>query len=250
MWFDGNAQGGYNTSTWTTLITNRMNQPSPITESIWGEYNMQTGSGTIYARFQNDSNASINANVLFVITEDNIAVSAPNGDNMHNHVARAYIPSYNGTSVTVNVGTPVTVSYPFTISPSWNGHNIEIVAMIQNPIAVGTTKEILQGAKIELLNLPGVEESRNDIPITPSNLTVLPNPCVNEARFNFTLPSGTQYRIGVFDISGREVKSLNGVATGRNELVNCDLRGAVNSGVYFYKFESNIANTSGKIIVK
>jgi len=248
LWFDGNAQGGYNTGAWASLISNRINQPSPITESIWGEYNTMTGNGTIYARFQNDSNATINANVLFVVTENNILIHTPNGDSVHNYVARAYVPSYSGSPVTINIGAAVTVNYPFTISASWNVHNIDIIAMIQNPVAVGTTKEVLQARKISILSLPGVEESNNNIPIKPSVVTVAPNPSVNGTKFAFSLPHGTAYKITIFDVMGRTIKTLNGIASGANELVQWHPN--VQAGVYLYRFESSVTNTNGKIIVK
>lgn len=249
LWFDGNAQGGYNTGTWASLITNRMSQPAPVTITMWGDLNQTTNTGTIYAQFRNDSNATINANVLFVITEDNIILHTPggNGDTMHNHVARAYLPNYTGSSVSIHAGDSITVSYPFTIQSNWYIRTCEIVAMIQNPIANGTTKEILQGAKINLLALPGVEESHNDIRIT-SFVKVVPNPSANGTKFAFSLPSGTQYKISIFDAAGRNIKTLTGIATGRNDLVQWHPE--VRAGIYLYRFESNVTNTSGKIIVK
>lgn len=250
LWLDGDPAPGYNTGTWSTHITNRLNQPSPLTASIWGEYNTHTNSGTINVRFRNDSNATINANVLFVITEDNIAYTMPNGDGVHNHVARQFIPDHIGTAVSFNSGDSITVSYPFTIQSNWNAQNIEFVAIIQTPVLVGSTKEILQGAKIGILDLAGVEELQNHPPVNSFHLRVLPNPCVNQARFSFTLPAGSSYQINIFDASGRAVKTINGVATGNNDVVNCDLKNSVASGVYFYRFESTVSNKVGKIIVK
>jgi len=238
---------GSSYTSWSNLITTRMNQAAPVTESIWGNYNQQTGTGTVYAKFQNDSNATIDANVLFVVTEDNIAVTVANGDNMHNHVVRSYIPDYIGTPVTVRNGYPVTVSYPFTILPNWNLHNVEIVAMIQNPIAVGSTKEVLQAAIKKVEDMTGIEESHNDMPITASKVNVFPNPGINGTRFAFTLPMGTEYKINIFDVTGRTIKTLKGIGSGKQELVKCELNKA---GVYLYRFESNLSNSSGKIIVK
>jgi hypothetical protein len=220
---------------------------SPITESLWGEYNEQTGNGTIYGRFQNDSNATVNANIVFVITEDNITYTMPNGDNTHNHVARAYIPSYTGVAVSIPSGSQQTVSYPFTISSSWYIRNIEIVAFIQNQTLISNTKEILQGGKINLLALPGVEESHNDIPIAQV-VKVSPNPSVNGTNFAFSLPIGTHYTISIFDAAGRNMKTLSGNASGKNDFVQWTAN--ARAGIYFYRFESNVTNTSGKIIVK
>lgn len=95
--------------------------------------------------------------------------------------------------------------------------------------------------------LSGVEEGRNDLPIGKHSVHVLPNPGVGETRFAFTLPAGNGYKINIFDVSGRIVKTLNGVAGGKQELVKCELNKA---GVYFYHFESKTVNSTGKIIIK
>jgi hypothetical protein len=250
LFLDGSSMGsGY--SGWGTMITSRASQGSPITARIWGDYNVSTRNGTIYVSFKSDSATTLQGNVLFIITEDSIQRSTPNGDLWHNHVARDYIPDHIGTPVTLRYQDSVTVTYPFNISSAWVDTKCEIVAMIQDPVAVGITKEIWQGAKIRLydLNLSGIEEN-NETPRVSYKVNVAPNPCVNQARFAFTLPNNTEYRISIFDISGREIKTLNGIASGKNEFVTCNLVNEVNSGVYFYRFESNTANTSGKIIVK
>ena len=247
LWLDGDQSPSYNYGSWPTYITNRLSLASPITESLWGECNLQTGNGTIYARFQNDSNATVNANVLFVITEDNLHYLMPNGDSMHNHVARDYIPSYTGNPVSIPSGSQQTISYPFTISSSWNAHNVEIVAFIQNQTLIGNAKEVIQGGKISLISLPGVEESHNDIPIEQA-VKVSPNPNINGAKFSFSLPAGTHYTINIFDAAGRSVKTLTGFASGKNDFVQWTANSR--AGIYFYNFESNVTNTSGKIIVK
>ena len=249
LWLDGNQSPGYNTGSWSTYITSRLSQASPITESIWGSYNPQTGTGTVYARFQNDSNATVNANVVVVVTEDNITYLMPNGDNTHNHVARDYIPSYTGEPVTIAPGSSVTLNYPFTIASSWSGHNIEVVGFIQNQTLINNAKEILQGAmrKLDNFNFIGIEEPRIDIPITQSTVKTLPNPSVNGTNFAFSLPSGTHYKISIFNAAGRNIRTLTGIATGKNDLVQWHPE--VQAGIYLYRFESNTTNTSGKIIV-
>jgi hypothetical protein len=248
LYLDGTSISSSYTS-WPTLVTNRMNLASPVTESIWGNYNTQSSTGTVYARFRNDSNANINAKVIFVVTEDNITYAAPNGDNTHNHVARAYLPNTSGTPITVRIGEPVTVSQPFTLQSNWNLHNVEIVAMIQDTVqGTNSTRQILQAAMIEVVNLPsGVEESENDLPIS-SFVKAVPNPSANGTQFAFSLPAGTHYTISIFDAAGRNVKTLSGNASGKNDFVQWTAN--TQSGIYFYRFESNVTNTSGKIIVK
>lgn len=63
-----------------------------------------------------------------------------------------------------------------------------------------------------------------------------------------------EYRITLFDVLGRRVRTLNGVASGNLESIKWDRRddkgGVVDAGVYFYRFESRTIKTSGKIVVK
>ena len=250
LWVDGNKHdNGY--THWTSWIVNEMNQEAQATIRMWGFYNRTTLTGTINARYINETDAPMNGNVLFIITEDSIFYTTPRGDPLHNHVARDYIPNYIGSSVSIASRDSVTVSYPFTISSSWNDKKCEIVTFIQNPVMTNdSNKPIWQGAKVRVYQLPynGVEEQNEKIyPLT--KIIVAPNPCVNETRFAFSLPKGTGYKINIFDVSGREVKTLNGIATGKNDRVNLRLND-INSGIYFYRFSSNIVNTAGKIIIK
>ena len=253
LWIDGNANGSYTYSNWYNLISLRAMVQSPITARMWGNYNSTTRTGTINARFISDSVSlgPLQGKVLFCITEDSLYYSSPNGDLWHNHVARDYIPDHIGTSVSLAYNDSVTVTQPFTIGANWVDTRCEIVAMIQNPVVNGLNKDIWQGAKIKLYNLTiGIDEAQKGLIQTSYQVNVMPNPCINEARFAFTLPSATHYNISFFDVSGRAVKTLNGIASGRKELISCNLKDVVSSGIYFYQFESNVTNTSGKIIVK
>ncbi|MEO0077249.1 MAG: Omp28-related outer membrane protein [candidate division WOR-3 bacterium] len=248
LWIDGDYSAGSSYSNWENLILQRIAVPSPLTARMWGEYNPSTRSGTINVMFISDSNATLSGRVLFVITEDSIQRSTPNGDLWHNHVARDYIPDHIGTAVTLNYQDSVTVSFPFTISSSWVDYRCEIVAMIQDPVVVNVTKRIWQGAKIKLmdLNIIGIEEQTNNI-FSSKSITVRPNPCVAKTQFSINLPIGENYRIKIFDIGGKLVKTLDGITTKDNEHVLCDF---MNAGVYFYAFESKHLSKTGKIIVK
>ena len=249
LWYDGNPHGSYIYTNWQNLIVNRMNVASPVTITMWGNYNATTRSGTINARFRNDTPYPLAGNVLFVITEDSIQLSTPNGDLWHNHVARDYVPDYIGSAVEIAGGDSLTYSQPFTLLSNWNLNRCEIVTFFQNTrLAPDSTKEMYQGSMIKVRDiLSGIEEERNDLPIGSHSVQVLPNPGVSETRFAFTLPTGNRYKINIFDVSGRTVKTLNGVAGGKRELVKCELNKA---GVYFYHFESEVVNSTGKIVIK
>lgn len=135
--------GGYETA-----IVNRMNQPSPITQTMWGMYMPNRGDGTIYAQFRNDSTASISASIYFVIVEDSCYYVAPNGDQWHNDVARDYMPSEVGEAVTIAPGDSITLSRTFNVPVTWNEDNCLIYAWIQ--LETGN-REVFQ---VGIVNLP------------------------------------------------------------------------------------------------
>jgi hypothetical protein len=247
LWYDGNPHGGRSYTTWPTKITTRMNQPSPVTIRVWGNYNSTTRSGTICAQFRNDSIAIINANVLFVITEDSIYRPTPNTDLWHNHVARDFIPGPVGVPISISVGDSVTYSQTFAINDSWNVNHCEIVAIIQDTVlSHDSIKQILQGATKKVMTL-SLEEEQSEMSNFTSAVDVAPNPCVNKTYIAFTLPVNEKYTITIFNQAGCVVKTENGIASGHKETIRCKL---CNTGIYFYQFRSDNLNTTGKIVVR
>ncbi len=241
---DGTPRGsGY--SSWQSYIVARMAQASPMRINMWGSYS--SGSGTIYARYYNDSTASVTASVYFVITEDSCYYSAPNGDQWHNHVARDYVPNQIGQQVTIPAGDSVTVSQNFTIQSGWNVNRCNVVTWIQN----STTREVYQAGKIKVMEL-GVEEVRKES--IPARVATIPNPCVNGTTFQFNVSAGTAWKIVIFNILGCEVRSISGTGNDTNQIVEWNLLNnhgkRVNSGIYFYKFLSENTTATGKIVVK
>ena len=255
LWFDGDKHGSSHYSSWETKIVQRMNQPAPVAITMWGNYSPSQGTGTIYTKFRNDSTQAITGRVFFVITEDSIYYEAPNGDNWHNHVARDYIPGpQNGQVIYLTAGDSVTVNKSFTIQPSWNEERCDIVTWIQNNVMqIDSTKEVWQGGIIKITELTGIEEEPiQEIPLFA--VTSVPNPCVSEAKFFFSLPNGVEYSITFFDISGSHIKRLHGVSSGNRESVYWDLKDdggfLVSAGVYLYRFESQVINSTGKLVVR
>lgn len=242
---DGTPRGsGY--SSWQSYIVTRMGQPAPMRIYMWGSYG--SGSGTIYARYYNDSTASVTATVYFVITEDSCYYAAPNGDQWHNHVARDYVPNQIGQQVTIPASDSVTVSQNFTIQSGWNVNRCKIITWIQN----SSTREVYQANIIKVTDLTGIEESGNkDV---GSKIASIPNPCVNGTKFQFSLNKGVEWKILIFDIAGREIQRIEGNSSGSNQVVEWNLKdnngNRVNSGVYFYRLVSSELNANGKIVVR
>lgn len=252
LWLDGDPHAAYIYTNWGNLISARMNIVSPVNITMWGDYNPITRTGTIYAKYYNETSEVLSGNVLFVVTEDSIQRSTPNGDLWHNHVARDYIPNHLGVAYDIAGNDSIVYSQPFTIASNWNVNQCEIVTFFQNTrLTADSVKEIYQGAKIMVrdLTVAAIEENNNS-DIFSSSVKVAPNPCPKQTQFILSLPNGTDYKISIFDISGREVKTLSGKTNSIRQIINCELTNTVKTGVYFYRFQSNTVNTNGKIIVQ
>jgi hypothetical protein len=253
LWFDG-QKGGTGYTGWQAYIADRLDQPAPVTITMWGTWSRTQSTGTIYAQFRNDSTETLNGSVYFVVTEDSIYRVVPNGDQWHNHVARDYLPNHLGESVSIPAGDSVTLSREFTLDSAWDASMIEFVTWIQNPIMQpeDSTKEIWQGATLDVDEI-GIEEYVSH-QIIPSQILPIPNPCVDGTRFSFTLPAGDRYSVTFYDVSGRMVQTLGGIASGNDETIEWNLRDErgirVNAGVYLYRFESTHISTSGKVVVR
>ncbi len=242
---DGTPRGS-SYSGWQSAIVSRMNQPAPMRISMWGTYS--SGSGMIYARYYNDSIASVTAYVYFVIIEDSIYYAAPNGDQWHNAVARDYVPNQIGQQVTIPAGDSTTVSQNFTIQSGWNVNRCKIVTWIQN----NSTREVYQAGFIKVTELTAVEESHNENVV--SKVSSVPNPCVNGTKIQFSINKGISWRILIFDVLGREIKKVEGIGAGTIQTVEWNLldknNNRVKSGVYFYRLISPELNSNGKIVVR
>jgi len=253
LWFDG-KKGGTAYSGWQTLVTGRMSQPAPVTITMWGDWSPTQGTGTVYAQFRNDSTVTLNGSVNFVVTEDSIYRVTPNGDQWHNHVARDYLPTQTGESVSIPAGDSVTLNRSFALNAIWNSDMIRFVAWIQNPTMnpSDSTREIWQGSMLGIAEL-GVEEFGNAT-IATANIIAIPNPCTDGTRFSFTLSSGNLYQIAFYDITGRKIQTIHGIASGSEDNVEWNLRDEkgvrVSAGVYLYRFESEKINTTGKVVVR
>ena len=70
---------------------------------------------------------------------------------------------------------------------------------------------------------------------------------------HFTLPHDLEFSISIYDITGRLLRHLKGIASGTSETLSWNLENSsgkrVNTGIYFYRFESDGFTTKGKIIV-
>jgi len=144
--------GDQTASGYAAAITNRMNQDASVTMTLWGMYMPNRGDGTIYAKFRNDSTQSITARVYFVIVEDSCYYVGPNGDVWHNNVARDYLPTEIGETVTIASGDSATISRAFNVPVGWDQDRCLIYAWIQEDTG---DKEVFQSGIVALPDLIG-----------------------------------------------------------------------------------------------
>jgi len=85
----------------------------------------------------------------FVLTESHIE-QFWQGMSELNYVERLMVPNQNGTTLNFSSGNPQEIAISFSIASGWNPEHCEVVAFVQDL----NTKEILQGAKMELSAFP------------------------------------------------------------------------------------------------
>ncbi len=249
LYRDGTSVGNSYT-TWRSGIVSRMGQASPFTATMWGTYDPVTRNGTINAKYRNDSTAAITARVYFVITEDSLYYQTPIGDWWHNHVARDYLPTQVGTQVTIASGDSAVQTRSFAISSAWNANRCKIVSWIQ---ADAPSRNNYQAGMKKVNELTTAVHESGEIK-TISTVNAKPNPCANKTTFSFGSPAGVDYRISIYDIAGRQVKTLTGVSGMgiTSVLWNCttDNHTRVTAGVYLYELQCGELQAKGKIIVR
>jgi hypothetical protein len=253
LWCDG-RQRGTSYSTWRAYIESKIGVAAYVTVTSWGVYLQAQDSGRLYLMVHNDSTGTMKGYIRFTLTEDSCYYVGPNNDPWHNHVARDYIPDTSGTFAQLAPHDSVIVYRNFRVGSGWDENRCKIVYWFQNDsLRADSSKPVYQAGIRKVMDLAvGIEEIKIQTPIPGIDLA--PNPCLDGTRFSFPVASGSEYRIRIFDITGRQVCTLSGVSRSGIETVkwNCrdDKDKAVGSGVYLYRFESPTLNTTGKIVVK
>lgn len=248
LYLDGDKHGGSLPWDWRSKIVAEMNNPSPLTVSIWGNYSSTDNSGVVYAKFRNDSAAAVTGRIRFVLTEDSVYYEAANTDKWHNHVARQYLPDTSGTDVSILPGDSVVTSRAFSVDSAWNEDRCGIVTWIQsNVMLADSTKDVWQAGKIEISQLTPVFEEPQGRRVVPF-MEVSPNPAAGRTAISFTLEPGTLFEISVRDVAGKTVMNEHRKAKGGPESISWDERETL-PGVYFLTLRCRGRSYHGKLVV-
>lgn len=152
-WFDGvyNVVGGSNTQSMYPYYVPYVNQRNAVMSSF--TISMSGNSTGLQYNVTLDANkvAFSNTNNLILhlaLTESHIP-EFWQGQSEVNHAMRLMVPDANGTLLNFSNQNQQSVNLSFTVDPSWEIQNCELIAFLQDPIS----KEIVQGTKMPLMSM-------------------------------------------------------------------------------------------------
>ncbi|MEO0097715.1 MAG: Omp28-related outer membrane protein [candidate division WOR-3 bacterium] len=239
MWYDG-KKGGTSYYNWQYLLEQRMGVTSDLNFEFSGWYNPNTRNGHIELTITNESANPITGRLQFVITEDSIYYSAPNGDVWHNHVARDYLPDHNGEIITVPANGSISRSRDFTISTNWNPDKCKIIAFLQDDnLQPDSTKEVYQGGMINIRELTAISEVTN---ISPK-LTFIFN--TGKSKIKLTCENKGEFVLQIFSTDGKILQTIKDYFSGKEKELSLNLK---TKGIYFYKLNFSGKEYQGKLI--
>jgi len=244
LWVDGKERG-YDPNSWPNYVTNEKGVPSTVSITHTGTtYDSMVHVGTLKVECYNSGADTVKAALQFAITEDSIHYLGPNGDSIHNHVCRDYLPDEHGTSLTIAPAATDTVSVTFVIFPIWARQRVKFVVYVQNMQQQGDSSEpCYQGISGSLADFTGIQEptrfSTGDI-----RVQVGPNPCRSGCEFNLSGVAAPGARIALYTPDGRLVSNVRSV--GSRAIWN---RNGAARGIYLYRVTSGTAAVEGKLVV-
>jgi hypothetical protein len=244
LWVDGKSRG-YSYNQWAGYVANQISVPSDVSLTHVGtNYSPATRTGQVQVECYNGGSDSIDAALQVVITEDSLHYTGPNGDPIHNHVCRDYVPNQNGTPVTLAAGARDTITVSYELQPAWVEENVNLVVYLQNMTTQpDSSKPCYQGAFGGVLSFVGVEESKL-LAARDLRVSVSPNPCRTGCEFALSGAAAHGAQITVYTPDGRLVSSLQ-TAVNRASWS----RAGVSRGIYLYRVNAGTATAEGKLVV-
>jgi len=194
--FDGveTVVGGSSSSSMYSSYLPKVNArnaiPCNYTVGIYGENTSGLNYSMVLDLDQVAGTPVSNLVAHLVITESGFPVSW-GMVTVANYVCRMMVPNANGTSISFSSNTAIDLSLSFTLDPTWNVNELELVAFIQN----NTSKEVLQGAKVALTALQPFHAtayfSSSDSTVCESNtVQFYDNSLGNIVSWNWTFEGG------------------------------------------------------------
>jgi hypothetical protein len=146
--------------------------------------------------------------------------------------------------------------YGFSVT---GGKDVEGTVTLEDDLAIGAPgRSSSQGSVYVYDNDGKGGDKRNDIASRqPHDLytarIIAQNLISTRGILSFTLPENTKYRLMLFDVMGRTVKTTTGVSKGGIVSYIWDAKDnhgfPIEAGIYFYRLESDNTTLTGKITV-
>lgn len=235
-----NVSAGWNQSTWTNHVNNRLAVPSYLTIVPEVVGNASGGTITYSLTAEQDLGASSLKLYSAIVQSNEIASS---GYGVYNGQTLAYIPKVmpcgnTGTVVEFTGPYPQTIQVvkPYSLNPS--EHIFDELELVTFVLDAGT-EESMNAAFMDLpdTNTSGIA-SGSEATVSSGVLTAWPNPTSGAFSISSCVPGGVTGTVEVFDVTGRSVEQFT---AGSVHNMNIE-----EPGVYFIR----LTTTSGEIVRK
>ena len=233
-----NVSAGWNQSTWTNHVNNRLAVPSYLTIVPQMIGNASGGIITYTLTAEQDLGASSLKLYSAIVQSNEIATSAYG---VYNGQTLAYMPKVmpcgnSGTVIDFTGPYPQTIQVikPYTLNPSVHIFDeLDLVSFVLNT----SSEEAMNASFIDVpdTNTSGVA-SESEVAVFSGVLSAWPNPTTGAFAVSSSVPQGATGTVEVFDITGRSVEQFN---AGSVHNMNIE-----RSGVYFIR----LTTSSGEIV--
>lgn len=160
-------------------------------------------------------------------------------DYVNNHVLRDVLSDLWGDKAdlpsTINTGSQYSRSYTFTIPPSYDIENLDIVAFVSEYDDEIDRRSILNAEYKTLVENP---VSVADLTLEFKQMEVYPNPADEWIEVLYDLTSDSEVNIEIIDAKGRVVRSVLNKSYSGTTKKQIDVR-ELNTGIYYLKLSSS-----------
>lgn len=186
---------------------------------------------------------------------ENLPSPVPASQMVYDFVARAIMPSFNGSNeifpTSIASGDTYTANFTFTLPSSWDENEIHIVGMLMLPTGkidnagYATIAEAVANGYVDGTNITSLQEMTQ----IDAQIKIYPNPANNYTNVLLNLQEPNQVQLKLIDITGKEIISKNyGVLSGAQQLVVPTSN--LESGLYFVKLSLNSSVSTKRLVVK
>jgi hypothetical protein len=198
------------------------------------------GTRTANITLEDHVGGSVATGRLFaVIVEREILYNAPNGETVHHNVFRKFLTNVNGEDIDMSSGM-VTLSYDYTLDPSWQADEVYVVAWLTNP----STKEIYNsGTRFDesLVSTP-------EILVTYKNLHAYPNPARDQVSVSLPELFNESVNVTLLSAAGLELKRFNDQHVTASP-ITISLRDLA-TGLYYIVIEGKEGSYRARVVVE